>query len=241
VRFSLLLGIFLIAGCVGPQAPAAVTAASTYKNPVYRDSQFKRVVVWAKAGLQARQELEAQTVKGLRRYGVDAVPSLDVWAIDSSEAEIKSKLEASGVDAVLALSVESESEITTAQYTTGVATRLFGTTFSEATTTAINEGRAVYTAALFSATSGRVAWQNQASSAGNELADWHNIRSSFADKTVHDLMDTEIVYKACVIGQNQPVRDPELSDAMNRRNVFRWQESLPALPAGQVYCPPKVQ
>jgi hypothetical protein len=216
-----------------------VTASSTYKNSVYRETQFKKVAVWAKAGLQARQEIEGQMVKGLRRYGVDARSSLELWAIDSDEAEIKSKLKSSNVDAILVLSVESESEVTTASYTTGWAALLLGTGNPATKTTAVNEGRAVYTAVLFSAEPGRVAWQSQASTAGNELANWHNIRSSFVDKTVHDLMETDVVYKGCVLGQNQPARDPELSDAMNARNVFRWQHSLPPLPDGKVYCPPK--
>ena len=167
MRQSLLLCFLLGTSCAGPQVPAAVTASSTYKNPTYRDSQFKKIAVWAKTGLQLRQELEGQAVRGLKRYAVDSSPSLDLWAIDSGEPEIQSKIQSNGIDAVLVLMVDAESEVTTARYTSSTTSLFWGTAYSEAKTTSTNEGRAVYTAVLFSANSGRVAWQSQASSAGN--------------------------------------------------------------------------
>jgi hypothetical protein len=228
---SLLLGI----ACATPESKT-ITQSSTYRNKQYTQLEYKKVAVWAKVGLNARKQLESRTVERLNREFVDAVSSLDVWPIDASTEEIQSRVAAARIDAILVEVVEDE---TTNHLTvTDVSTVLYANTATTTVTTdTISKGTATYTAILFNATPGRVVWQSQAFSAGNAYANWKAIRTSFADKTVNDLIDAGVLLQSCMKTPPAPLPDPGLPDAINKRNHLRWYENLPKPANGQPYCP----
>jgi hypothetical protein len=170
------------------------TQSSTYKSQISKGQEFWKVAVWAKAGLAVRQQTEAAAVAALRAERIDAFASLDVWAIDSSETEMRAKLSARGIDAVLVLALDQASS-TVSSVGTVSTTALWGnTTVTNTAVTAQTRDNAVYSATLYNEGSGRVVWQSQAFTSGNEYAGWNDIRNSFISKTAADFLAAHVMY-----------------------------------------------
>jgi hypothetical protein len=207
-------------------ADAPVTESSTYKSPLSKGREFRKVAVWTKAGLSARKQTEGWAVAELRKNRIDAVASLDIWPIDAPREEIQTKLKANGIGAVLVLALDTVSRTST--YTT-TATTLFGDTPDIATeqTSKTNKLNVVFSATLFNNATGRVAWQSQASTSAN-ASSWNDINASFVQKTVEDLAAAQIMYlclpKYAPPPELGPPPGPDASDAMKKRYTARAAE-----------------
>lgn len=233
----------LTVGCVLACA-STETQSSTYKSPLSRGREFRKVAVWSKAGLAARQQTEGWAAAALRQHRVDAVSSLSIWPIDASEAEIQSRLTANSIDAVLVLALQT---VSTSSEVRTTSTTLFASPEMTTTqTSTANKLNVTFSATLFNEGTQRVAWQSQASTAGGWGSSWDDINASFVEKTVNDLMTAKVLYfclpKPPKDGPPElgPSPGPDASDAMKRRYAARLQAAgVPLEPASPEECPPR--
>ena len=169
-----------------------VVESSPYNSPVSHGREFRKVAVWAKSGLAFRQQTEAWAVAALRDKQLDAIPSLEVWPIDASNDEIRSRLEGRHIDAVLVLVLEEASAV--ADLGSPATTTLYGSPAGlTSKTTPAPTGRAAFSATLFDGTTGRVVWQWQLVDTGEGSAHWTEFRTLFEEKAVGALLTASVL------------------------------------------------
>jgi hypothetical protein len=112
------------------------------------------------------------TIVLLRSCGRQVV--LQGVGLVSNSQEIQARLKANGIASVL--------------------TNLWGLTATNTTISTQTKENAVYSATLYNEASGRVVWQSQAFTSGNEYAGWNEIRTSFIQKTVSDLSAARVLF-----------------------------------------------
>jgi hypothetical protein len=228
----MLKGLLAGAAAVLLAACASTTAeSSTYKSPTAKGHAFWKVAVWAQAGLAARQQTEAAVVLALRNRRIDAYASLAIWPIDAAEDEIQAKLKASDIDAVLVLAREQAAS-TVSSVGTVSTTALWGkTSVTNSAATAQVKDNAVDSVTLYNEASGRVVWQSQVFTAGNEFAGWGDINSSSVQKTASDLLAANVMYRCFT----PPPPPPEASAYAKQKYADRIADQAPG------DCPPRPQ
>jgi FG-GAP-like repeat len=191
LRLAASVGLWM--GCAN-----TVVESSNYVSPVSQGREFRKVAVWAKAGLAFRQKTEASAVAALREARIDARPSLVVWPIDASNDEIRARLDAKGIDAVLVLTLEQAS----AAYEAGTTptTTLYGGAAGAPSTTPNTNDRVVFSATLFEEKTGRLMWQWQLVRSGDVGTHWDAFRGLFEDKALGDLLSTGVLLRCQLDG-----------------------------------------
>jgi hypothetical protein len=132
------------------------------------------------------------TIVLLRSCGRQVV--LQGVGLVSNSQEIQARLKANGIASVLTLALEEASSTVTGVSTLAATSNLWGLTATNTTISTQTKENAVYSATLYNEASGRVVWQSQAFTSGNEYAGWNEIRTSFIQKTVSDLSAARVLF-----------------------------------------------
>lgn len=202
----LLIVSTLIGGC-------AHTSMTSYIDPSYRASSFKRVLVIANiSDLQWRQKVESRLVEAFRDQGIFAMESLDLFPPTrnlSDEQKVKLLLQ-NHIDSYIVVSVGDAGAQQVYIPPTGSSTKTSGSvsvygdnaTYQEKSTTTTYGGYTVskpwaqFDAKLFDASNGQNAWMASAFTGGNAYANYNTVVNSFCDKTVEQLVNDGVVQEA---------------------------------------------
>jgi hypothetical protein len=205
INLCAAITLILFSGC-------ASTSMTSFTDPAYRGTTFKRVLVVANVSdLEWRQKIETRIVQEFRSEGIYAMEGINLFPptrafTDSQKVEL---LVQNNIDSYIVIGV-GESGIQQVYIPqTGSSTKTEGrvdvygntATYEEKSTTRTYGGYNVskpwahFDAKLYDVSRGDIAWVASATTGGNAYANFNTVVNSFCGKTVEQLIKDGVVRK----------------------------------------------
>ena len=201
--FLISVLIIFIVGC-------ASTKMTSFKDPDYQNTEFKRILVVANTSdLEDRQKLESKMVEAFTEIGVYALESYKLFPptrelTDEQKVDLLLK---NNIDSFISISV-GESGVsavyipqTSSTTKTEGNVNVYGNTarYKEKSTTTYQGGYTVhkpwaqFETKLYDVSNGRMAWIASSFTGGNAYANRNTVINSYCGKTVDKLIEDKLV------------------------------------------------
>ena len=204
-----LFTIFMLAVIL---SSCASTRMTSFKDPSFRSSKFKRILVIANVSdLQWRQKVESRLVEAFKDAGVFAVEGVLFFPPTRtfSNEEKVDLLVSSNLDGYISVSVgdAGTTEVyvppTSSTTTTKGSASVYGNqaTYKSKSTTSYSGGYtlskpwAEFDTKLVDVSSGQTAWVASSFTGGNAYANLNTVINSYCDKVVEQLIQDGLVNK----------------------------------------------
>jgi hypothetical protein len=200
-----IFGIFLFASC-------ASTRITSFKDPDYQNTEFKRILVVANTNdLEDRQKLESKMVEDFSDVGVYALESYKLFppTRELTDEEKVDLLLKNNIDSFISISVGESgvSEVYIPQTSSTTKTEgnvnVYGNTarYKEKSTTTYQGGYTVhkpwaqFETKLYDVSNGHMAWIASSFTGGNAYANRNTVINSYCGKTVDQLIEDKMISK----------------------------------------------
>lgn len=200
INFGFLLFLF---GC-------ASTRMTSFKDPDYQNTEFKRMLVVANTNdLEDRQKLEFKMVEAFSEAGVYALESYKLFppTRELTDEEKVDLLLKNDIDAFISISVGESgvSEVYVPQTSSTTKTKgevnVYGNTarYKEKSTTTyqggytLNKPWAEFETKLYDVSNGQMAWIASSFTSGNAYANRNTVINSYCGKTVDQLLEDRLI------------------------------------------------
>lgn len=199
----ILILIIFIVGC-------ASTKMTSFKDPDYQNTEFKRILVVANTNdLEDRQKLESKMVEDFSEVGVYALESYKLFppTRELTDEEKVDLLLKNNIDSFISISVGESgvSDVYIPQTSSTTKTEgnvnVYGNTarYKEKSTTTYQGGYTVhkpwaqFETKLYDVSNGHMAWIATSFTRGNAYANRNTVINSYCGKTVDQLLDDKLI------------------------------------------------
>lgn len=204
IKYFINLGFLLfLFGC-------ASTRMTSFKDPDYQNTKFKRILVVANTNdLEVRQKLEFKMVEAFSEAGVYALESYKLFppTRELTDEEKVDLLLKNDIDAFLLISVGESgvSEVYVPQTSSTTKTKgevnVYGNTarYKEKSKTTYQGGYTLYKpwaefeTKLYDVSNGQMAWIASSFTGGNAYANRNTVINSYCGKTVDQLLEDRLI------------------------------------------------
>lgn len=204
IKYFINLGFLLfLFGC-------ASTRMTSFKDPDYQNTEFKRILVVANTNdLEDRQKLEFKMVEAFSEAGVYALESYKLFppTRELTDEEKVDLLLKNDIDAFISISVGESgvSEVYVPQTSSTTKTKgevnVYGNTarYKEKSTTTyqggytLNKPWAEFETKLYDVSNGQMAWIASSFTGGNAYANRNTVINSYCGKTVDQLIEDRLI------------------------------------------------
>ncbi len=201
--FLIFVLIIFLLGC-------ASTSMTSFKDPDYQNTEFKRILVVANTNdLEDRQKLESKMVEAFSEIGVYALESYKLFppTRELTNEEKVDLLLKNNIDSFISISV-GESGVsnvyipqTSSTTKTEGDVNVYGNTarYKEKSTTTYQGGYTVYKpwaefeTKFYDVSNGRMAWIASSYTGGNAYANRNTVINSYCGKTVDKLLEDKLI------------------------------------------------
>ena len=206
IKYFINLGFLLfLFGC-------ASTRMTSFKDPDYQSTKFKRILVVANTNdLEDRQKLESKMVEAFSDIGVYAMESFRLFppTRELTDEEKVNLLLKNDIDAFISISVGESgvSEVYVPQTSSTTKTEgnvsVYGNTarYKEKSKTTyqggytLNKPWAEFETKLYDVSNGKMAWIASSFTGGNAYANRNTVMNSYCGKTVDQLLEDNLINK----------------------------------------------
>lgn len=188
----------------------ASTRMTSFKDPDYQNTEFKRILVVANTNdLEDRQKLEFKMVEAFSEAGVYALESYKLFppTRELTDEEKVDLLLKNDIDAFISISVGESgvSEVYVPQTSSTTKTKgevnVYGNTarYKEKSTTTyqggytLNKPWAEFETKLYDVSNGQMAWIASSFTGGNAYANRNTVINSYCGKTVDQLIEDRLI------------------------------------------------
>lgn len=188
----------------------ASTRMTSFKDPDYQNTEFKRILVVANTNdLEDRQKLESKMVESFSEVGVYALESYKLFppTRELTNEEKVDLLLKNNIDSFISISVGESgvSDVYIPQTSSTTKTEgnvnVYGNTarYKEKSTTTYQGGYTVhkpwaqFETKLYDVSNGRMAWIASSFTGGNAYANRNTVINSYCGKTVDQLLDDSLI------------------------------------------------
>lgn len=204
IKYFINIGFLLfLFGC-------ASTRMTSFKDPDYQNTEFKRILVVANTNdLEDRQKLEFKMVEAFSEAGVYALESYKLFppTRELTDEEKVDLLLKNDIDAFISISVGESgvSEVYVPQTSSTTKTKgevnVYGNTarYKEKSTTTyqggytLNKPWAEFETKLYDVSNGQMAWIASSFTGGNAYANRNTVINSYCGKTVDQLLEDRLI------------------------------------------------
>ena len=190
----------------------ASTQITSFKDPDYQNSNFKRILIVANTNdLENRQQLETKMVESFSKEGIFALESYKLFppTREFTNDEKVSLMLKNNIDAYISISVGESgvSQVYIPQTSSTTKTEgnvnVYGNSanYKQKSTTTYDEGYTVekpwakITTNLYDVSNGKMAWIATSYTGGNAYASKKTIVNSYSNKIVEKLLEEGLVIK----------------------------------------------